>query len=236
MHRILICALPLADTSEDWVELSQPGREELDRMSARRRLFAIATLALSLAACRDSKVTSYRVPKEKDSEPPAAAADASQPGSMAGTAVATSNGESLTWTTPATWKPKTGASAMRKASLAIPGEGGPDGDFAITAFPGDVGGEAANLNRWRGQVGLPPLSNGEIEGLVTRFSANGLNFAVVDFTNPAAEPASQHLLAALVPYAGSTWFFKLLGPDPTVAGEKPAFLAFLKTVTAPAAP
>jgi hypothetical protein len=63
---------------------------------------------------------------------------------------------------------------------------------------------------------------------------NGLSFTIVDFANPQAAK-SQRILGALVPYGGATWFFKLMGPDSTVAAAKPAFLAFLQNVKPPAA-
>jgi len=205
----------------------------------RFRYFPPLVALLLLAACRESKVTSYRVPKEQDPTLPgmtAAGADASSPGgmppaggaSMADTAVPTAAGPGLTWTAPAGWRAKP-ASAMRKGSYAVPGEGGAEADLSITAFPGDVGGELANVNRWRGQVQLPPLGYSDLPGAVSAVAQNGLQLTIVDFAS--AEGAdSKRILGAIVPFADGTWFFKLTGPDRLVAGEKPAFLAFLKTV------
>ena len=51
-----------------------------------------------------------------------------------------------------TWVVKPPA-PMRKATFGVPA-GSAEADLSITAFPGDVGGELANINRWRGQVGL----------------------------------------------------------------------------------
>ena len=151
---------------------------------------------------------------------------------MAGTAVPTAQGTGLAWTAPAHWQVKP-ATAMRKGSYTVPGEAGAAADLSITAFPGDVGGEPANVNRWRGQVSLPPLGEGDIAGAVTRLNENGLAIGVVDFAGTGANP--QRILGAMVPHEGSTWFFKLTGPDALVAKEKPAFLEFLKTIK-PVAP
>lgn len=206
-------------------------------------LALLSALCVAGSGCRDREVTSYRVPKEKDapaaaSAPPVPAnpvasgpaaptpaAPAAGPATMANTAVPTAAGD-LGWTAPAHWQSKP-ASAMRKATYAIPVEGGTAGELAITAFPGDVGGETANINRWRGQIQLPPASAADLAG-VTRFEANGLKFAVVDYDN-----GQQRLLGAIVPVKGSTWFFKLTGPAAPMAKEKDAFLGFLKTVKAP---
>ncbi len=202
-------------------------------MAICRSHLAFAALLLS-TACHKPEVTAYRVPKEKDSDVAASDATATPtaPPGMAGTPVTTAEGPALAWTAPAGWMAKP-PSAMRKGSYTIPGAGGADADFSITAFPGDVGGEAANVNRWRGQVQLPPLAESEIASAVARVEQDGLNFAVVDFASTdAANP--QRILGAMTPFAGSTWFFKIIGPDVVVAKAKPAFLEFLKTVHASA--
>lgn len=155
------------------------------------------------------------------------------PSSMGSGAVATATGAALAWAAPAHWQVKTG-SAMRKGSYTVPGPDGGSADLAITAFPGDVGGEVANVNRWRGQLQLAPLPETEISGQVTRLKIGTLSVSVVDFANPsAAQP--QRMIGAIVPFEGATWFFKLMGPDALVAKEKPAFLEFLQSVK-PAAP
>ena len=204
-------------------------------MSPRRCCFVLVSFSLLFAACRERKVTAYRVPKDQEPPPPMAAAAPSAPATsapgMAATPVSTADGPGLTWTAPGHWQNKPG-SAMRKGSYTVPGEGGAAADLSITAFPGDVGGEAANVNRWRGQLSLPPFSAGELATGVTRVAQNNLAFAVVDFAGPGAN--AQRLLGAIVPVGDATWFFKLMGPDALVAKEKPAFLEFLKTVKAPA--
>lgn len=215
---------------------------------------ALLAFPLLLAACRDPEVVSYKIPKETDPDPTATAAHAhaaagvnpgpanpsapSAPASapaagptddknMANTAVATASGAGLAWTAPANWQPKAGSS-MRKGSYAITGEGG-TADMAITAFPGDVGGEVANVNRWRSQIQLPPVSEAEVAKAITRLEANGLKLAWVELANNVSG-APTRVLGAWVPFQTSTWFFKLTGPDALVAKEKAAFLQFLTTV------
>lgn len=222
-------------------------------MRSRITRLALILVPLAFAACRDQKVTSYRIPKEKEADASAAAAAAhasagvnpgsastaapagsSNPtGDMANTAVATASGAALTWTAPSHWQSKAG-SAMRKATFTMAGEGGANAELAVTAFPGDVGGEVANVNRWRGQIQLPPLGEPEVAGAITRLEANGLKIAFVDMVNTAAATPTR-MLGAWVPYQGSTWFFKLTGPDALVAREKAAFVQFLNTVK-PASP
>jgi hypothetical protein len=73
-----------------------------------------------------------------------------------------------------------------------------------------------------------------VPATVKRLSHDGLDFAVVDFTNPKAEKA-QRILGALVAHDGATWFFKLMGSDAAVAAQQDAFLQFLNTVKPAAA-
>jgi hypothetical protein len=193
-----------------------------------------ATVAL-LASCRDAKVAAYRVPSEKPDPLPPILTGAAAPsgGGMAAASVPTAQGPGLTWVAPEHWKPKP-ASAMRKGSYLVPGGNGAEADCSVTAFPGDVGGELANFNRWRNQLGLAPLPQKDMNELVARLEQNGLKFAVVEFVNRGSDKP-QRVIGALVPYEGATWFFKLTGPEELVAREKPAFFAFLQTVK-PAAP
>ncbi len=142
----------------------------------------------------------------------------------------TASGADLKWTVPANWESKP-ASAMRKATFVIKGDGGAEAELAISALNGDGGGEQSNLVRWRGQLGLPEISPAEVAAGVTRFEAGGLKMVVADYANDKATPP--RLLAAIVPVGDATWFFKLTGPAALLEREKPAFLAFLKTIKAP---
>lgn len=188
---------------------------------------AALTVLVLLTSCRPAEVARYRVPKEA-APPPAAASAADR--AMAATPVVTAEGDGLAWTAPDHWSANPPGS-MRRGSYAIRGRDG-EADMAITAFPGDVGGELANINRWRGQLGLPALQPAELPAVRTTVRTDHFEFVVVEFSNPAATPPGR-MLGAFTAHAGNTWFFKLTGPDELVAAEKPAFLAFLQTVREP---
>lgn len=214
--------------------------------------FSTQTLAVSLVliltGCKDREIVAYRTPKE--GPPPAAqklpavstdqlpaghppigdtnsggstAPDGSAMGALPGSAVAAGN--ALAWTAPAHWQPKA-PGAVRKGSYAIVGDGSAPGDLSITAFPGDTGGLHANVNRWRGQIGLSPASPADIDKSIEHIDVNGLH---IDFVEMAA-PGGLRLLGAIVPHGSETWFFKLTGPDALIATEKPAFREFINTI------
>ena len=231
------------------------GMSNVPSMSARTVPPAVLlTLTTLLASCSKSEIQTYRVAKDPapagekaaaahahasagpaapaaPNTPPAATPNAGG-NAMANTPVATASGPGLTWSAPSHWKAKP-ASAMRKVSFTVIGDGG-EADLSITAFPGDVGGDLANLNRWRGQINLPPIQPSDFETAVQRLEKNGLRMTVVDIAGEGA--GAQRILGAMIPLGGSTWFVKL-GPGPAglIAKEKPAFLAFLDTVKSAAA-
>jgi hypothetical protein len=218
--------------------------------------FSTQTLVVSLlligAGCRDREVVAYRIPKEPapaaaapklaapssqnlpDGHPPiggSAAAPAQAPaggGDMASAGLpagSVSQNNALTWTAPAHWQPKA-AGSVRKGSYTVPGDAGAAGDLGITAFPGDTGGLHANVNRWRGQIGLPPVGNAEVESSIEHIDVNGLHVDFVDLVGPQGI----RLLGAIVPYEKETWFFKLTGPDALIAKERQAFRDFIQTI------
>jgi hypothetical protein len=217
------------------------GGAMLPRPAAR---LLLPLLLLPLAACSDRKITAYQAPKDPapavqapastgtlpDGHPPidGSQAPAGDQASMANTAVPTAGGSDLKWTAPAAWTPKAGSS-MRKGSYAVKRDSA-EADFAITAFPGDTGGLHANINRWRGQVGLAPAAPAELDAAVQHLDGRGgLHFDVVDL----AGPTGTRMLGAITSHNGNSWFFKLMGPDAVVAGEKAAFVEFLHTVQVP---
>jgi len=197
-------------------------------MPRRHASFTFLAALLLLASCREAKVAAYRVPKE--APVPVSAVAPSQP-DMASTNVPTAPGAGLIWSAPADWEVKAPA-AMRRGSYLITGPDGSTADLSITAFPGDVGGDLANVNRWRGQIQLPPLAMDELPGIFTELEAQGLTVKFVELANPQLEEPMR-ILGGLVSHGGNTWFFKLMGPAALVAREKPAFVTFLKSVKTP---
>lgn len=128
----------------------------------------------------------------------------------------------LAWSAPAGWQAKE-LGPMRKASYAVGGEA----DFSVISFPGDAGGDLANINRWRGQVQLPPFSAEELVAGTTVLQSGPFRFTVVDFAG-----GGTRITGAILPHDGQSYFFKLMGPDAVVAAANAEFIDFLKSVTA----
>lgn len=139
---------------------------------------------------------------------------------------------------PVGWVEKPG-SPIRVASYEVVREGLPPADFSITSFPGDTGGLAANVNRWRSQIGLQGWSESEIQQRGQKLSKNGLEFLFFDLkADTAAEKAAtgERILAAVLQRDGRSWFFKLRGDARLLESQRNNFVALLDTVSfAPAA-
>lgn len=128
------------------------------------------------------------------------------------------------WTVPANWQAGM-PSSVRVASFVVKGAEGKLADIAITAFPGDVGGQLANVNRWRGQIGLAPVAQAEADKLTTKLDVNGIAATVVDLAGE-----KQRMIVATIPHGDNSWFFKMTGDAALLEAQKPAFLDFVKSV------
>lgn len=132
-------------------------------------------------------------------------------------------GDNPAWQVPAHWQEQA-AGNMRRATFAVEF---PEGtlDVAVTSFPGDVGGDLANVNRWRQQVGLPEVNAGELEELLERFEVNGVPVAVT-----ALYGYKSAMRAAIIPVNGNTWFVRMSGAPALVERDGEAFRSFVESM------
>ena len=79
------------------------------------------------------------------------------------------------WTAPAGWTEEKGR-GDRVATLRLG-----DLEMSVTRLGGNAGGTLANVNRWRGQIGLPPLAESELAGNSRPLPAGGVS---VDLEGP----------------------------------------------------
>jgi len=122
---------------------------------------------------------------------------------------------------------------MRRATFLVSGEGAQTAEVAVSVFPGDVGGLMANINRWRGQIGLGPAAPDEISGFTSDVEVDGTKSTVVDLkgeTVPPGRTQPTRMIVVTVPHGGNSWFFKITGDAPLVEKQKEAFLQFVKSV------
>ena len=137
------------------------------------------------------------------------------------------------WEIPSGWQ-ETSANQMLLAKFAVTNQDG-EAEITVSSFPGEVGGLLANVNRWRGQVGLAALTQEDLDKSVSRLDVLGGTATLVDMNGHAAARAGKEtrLVGVVWPRGGQTWFYKLMG-DPSAAGrEKDAFVKFVQSVRFP---
>ena len=178
-----------------------------------------------LAGCRrDNQIQTYTAPKEA-APPPVAAQNQPPPGMPmmgADAAPVPVNSVPLRWTTPAGWQ-KLAPTSIRLGNFVVPGPGDKKAEVTIISLPGDVGGTLANVNRWRHEVGLGDIAEKDVTSEKAVVDSN--EGKLFEFAGP-----SERTVVAMIPRDGASWFFKMRGDSDVVAGAKPAFLEFLKSV------
>ncbi len=95
------------------------------------------------------------------------------------------------WTLPAGWEERAGTD-IRYATLVVPGDGGPL-ELSVTMLgkpPGDDENYAlVNINRWRGQLKLPPITREQLPAESTKVELDGATATMVNLLGIAAPNA-----------------------------------------------
>lgn len=133
------------------------------------------------------------------------------------------------WTVPAAWKEEPPTQMLIARFTAA--ENDREAEITVSAFPGDVGGLLANVNRWRRQVGQPPMPESEVTKEVQQLDPVPGRMMLVDIlgTDPKTDQPAR-LVGIIVPQAGQTWFYKLMGDPAVVGAQKEPLVAFAKGV------
>jgi hypothetical protein len=184
-----------------------------DRRSIRLALLACAA-ALVLIGCRNEEPRTYSAPTEASSATPSRVSAAAP---------------ALQWTTPAGWEEQP-ASGMRVGSFIVK-RNSQEADVSIIPLGGASGGELSNVNRWRGQIGLGPVDEEELRASAEPITVGQKSGSLYEMSG--TDPQTQQeagVLGAIVPDNGTTWFFKMSGPEVLVAQQKPAFKQWLSSM------
>jgi hypothetical protein len=85
----------------------------------------------------------------------------------------------VTYTVPAGWREMPGKQAMRHATFAV----GPDKlELIITPLGQEAAALKPNVDRWRGQIGLPPIPEAELPAVTRAAELGGKKVTLVDMT------------------------------------------------------
>ncbi len=131
----------------------------------------------------------------------------------------------LAWTLPKGWEQSV-AGGMRYATLKAPAKG--KLDVSVVVLPGPAGGELANVNRWRGQIGLGPIDAVELAAARKAVKSKAGEVALYDFTSDGQ--VKSRLVAGLTQAQGNTWFVKMVGDAEPVAAAHPEFIHLLESL------
>ena len=149
----------------------------------------------------------------------------------------------LTWTAPSRWSvspPRT----MRVATYRIPAEegDGEDAECAVFYFgPGQGGTLQANLQRWYGQFRQPDGRSSSEAAQLQESTVDGIKITVVEVSGTylsSTAPMSPEkvkkpnfrMLGGIIEGPQGPVFFKLTGPEKTVARAAEEFEALVKSV------
>ncbi|WP_284662968.1 hypothetical protein [Myxococcus sp. SDU36] len=148
----------------------------------------------------------------------------------------------LTWTAPAEWAVQ-GPRPMRAATYKLPAAKGDTEGAELAVFyfgPGQGGAVDANVKRWVGQFQTADGKPITKEAKTKAEKLNGLPLTTVDvkgtytgggpMMGPSTPKPGFRLLGAIVEGAQGAVFFKLTGPEKTVAASEKSFRKLLESV------
>ena len=139
----------------------------------------------------------------------------------------------LKWTTPAGWEEYDAGSKMRTASWRVSGQ--PETDCSLTLLPRQ-GPAASNVNRWRKEMGLPPIDEAAVTKMPRR-DVLGVQGIYVDLTGDfgggrgtGGALANARMLGLILQGPSSAVFLKFTGPADAVGAQQGAFGALVKSL------
>lgn len=179
----------------------------------------VACLAL-LAGCEEEGIRTYWAPKDPPRPAMKLPADAAPPADV-----------DLAWDVPTTWHAAEIPAAQRAFTVASfhANTAAPEEEhvtITVTRLTGEGGGAVANINRWRGQVGLPPIAKLE-EQPMERVDTGVGPAAILDLVGDKGRT-----LGAILPRAetNETWFWKATAEAARLEGVKAELVAMVATV------
>ncbi len=131
----------------------------------------------------------------------------------------------FTCTPPEGWQPAQ-ANAMQLARFRI-ANGDQQAEISISSAGGDL---AANVNRWREQIRLPPLEGNGLQKELHKVTVDDHDGILVDLLGPENDPKREALEGVIVEALGRQWFIKLRGDAELAGREKEHFQEFLQSI------
>lgn len=167
----------------------------------RQMLTLYLVIALLTPGCSEEQITIYDLPKQQEQAGPAP------------TSLGPDGDYELVFDSPHGWQQVQPSSGMVRRQFV-----NSDAKITHSAFPGDVGGDLANINRWRGQVGLPPISAEDVGIAIVSRGLGELLVRRVDLDNNG-----RRMVIDMIRVGSMTWFIKIDGTSQSVMEQLAAF-------------
>ena len=184
----------------------------------------LALISLFVGGCNQEKPDSYEIPKEKrEVKAPAIVENENSPVKMPilpGMREAAEKSGSVSYKVPDSWE-EFASIGIRKANFKVIENTG-SAEITVLTFPGDVGGQLANINRWRGEIGLYVSAPEGIANDTENLEIDGHQGLYVRL-----EGETRSTLGVILPLNDNTWFFKMTGDTNVVFANEPKMKQFL---------
>ncbi|MBS0264254.1 MAG: hypothetical protein JSS02_20115 [Planctomycetes bacterium] len=106
-------------------------------------------------------------------------------------------------------------------------EGDRKGLVSVSTAGGDL---AANINRWRDQVGLSAISPEEIQKTAQKLALGEHEGLYVQLEGPESAQPRKSILGVIANVEGRQWFIKFTGDAELAQQQKPLFESFVKSI------
>ena len=98
----------------------------------------------------------------------------------------------------------------------------------ISVLAGQGGDVLPNINRWRRQIGMQPITNLDQQPVEFIIISTGQRAVLVDLIGPNDDQGGQpRILAAMIIGKNQSWFFKMTGPKSAIDLETNTFKHFV---------
>jgi hypothetical protein len=194
----------------------------------RRTIPLLSALVFVSLGCKREEIQVYQAPK--DSPTPAVAPPHGGGADPHGGAAAAP--AKLPWVVPDGWTAKA-SSGMRIASYEVKAADGRSVDISVVPLGGQSGSLLDNVNRWRNELKLAPITEASLDTEVKGVPIGTTTGKLVNLVSEAANlegKFKERTLAAMLDLEGTTIFFKLRGEDQLALENEPKFRAWLQSV------
>jgi hypothetical protein len=134
----------------------------------------------------------------------------------------------LSYKAPSGWSPGK-VDGLRQVAFEIR-DGSKHAEFTGIALAASAGDLLSNVNRWREQVHLSPVTRDELERQLKEFLVDDVKGHLVELVGPTNAQPREAILGVICSHRDKAWFFKLKGDAEVIESERGRFESFVHSV------